>query len=73
MLTVSLEPDRTVCVVYFSILSYNSSKLDIFAFLDFRSGEPIFEVEFLEAQVSDWYKLDFSRIVQFMNFLVLDF
>ena len=73
MLTVSLEPDRTAYVIYFSILSYNSSKLGIFAFLDFRGGEPIFEVEFLEAQVSDWYKLDFSRIVQFMNFLVLDF
>ena len=53
MLRVGLEPDSTVCVVYFSILSYNSSKLHIFAFLDFRDGEQIFEIEFLEAQVSD--------------------
>ena len=53
MLTVSLEPDRTACVIYFSILSYKFIKLHIFAFLDFRGGEPIFEIEFLEAQVSD--------------------
>ena len=53
MLRVGLEPDRTACVVYFSILSYKFIKLHIFAFLDFRGGEPIFEVEFLEAQVSD--------------------